>query len=458
MSAYHLIGIGGAGMSVVAELLHGRGHLVSGSDQSESPILDHLRSVGVTAHSGHNADNVPADATVVISSAVRESNVELSVARSRNQEILHRSQALALAAEGLRFVAVAGAHGKTTTSGMLAVALTEAGADPSFAVGSIVPPFGSGARLGGGDIFIAEADESDESFLNYSPAIALVTNIEPDHLDHYASREAFEEVFARFAQRIIPGGHLVACAEDDSAMRLADYARSQGIAVHTYGRPEHSLTSPDLAIHECELLPDGARARLGGLETESDLRLKVPGIHNILNAAGAYLVGHLLGVEAAAMTEGLAHFGGTARRFDFKGEVAGRRLYDDYAHHPTEVAAAIAQARVVANGGEVTVVFQPHLYSRTQSFADRFAQALSGADHIVLADIYGAREDPIDGVDSSLISSQIPGAHFIGEMHEATRYGAALTPHGGILITMGAGSITQCADDALTQWQSEKGS
>ena len=227
--AFHLIGIGGAGMSVVAQLLAARGARVSGSDAHGGPAFDHLADLGITTHLGHDAANVPERSTVVVSTAIKETNPELAQARRRDQEVIHRSQALALAAQGLDFVAVAGAHGKTTTSGMLAEALTEAGADPSFAIGGVVRALGTGAHLGGGPALVAEADESDRSFLNYTPRVEIVTNVEPDHLDSYGTAEAFEAAFVDFAHRLVPGGLLVACAADAGALRLAQSAAAEGL-------------------------------------------------------------------------------------------------------------------------------------------------------------------------------------------------------------------------------------
>ena len=441
---FHLIGIGGAGMSVVAELLASRGATVVGSDREESAVLDHLRSVGVRVFVGHDASHVDPNAVVVVSTAIREENPELAVARERGQLVIHRSQALALAASGMRFIGVAGAHGKTTTSGMLAIGLSACGLDPSVAVGGVLPQLGTGAHLGGGDVFVAEADESDGSFLNYSPAIEIVTNVEPDHLDRYHSRQEFEEIFVEFARRLVPGGLLVTCAEDEGAVRLADAARAEGLRVVTYGRADRSLRDPDVVISDVHVEAHGAGATL---------TLSVPGEHNVLNAAAAWVAGIECGLEPQAIADGLGEFTGAARRFEARGQVGTRRLFDDYAHHPTEVEAAIREAHVVAGDGDVTVVFQPHLYSRTRIFAERFAQALSGADHVVLAGIYGAREDPEPGVDSSLISSRIEGASYVEDMHEAARLAASLTPEGGVCVTMGAGSITRCASDVLDEWK-----
>ena len=433
---FHLIGIGGAGMSVVAELLRSRGAIVEGSDREDSAVLEHLRAVGVRVYVGHDASHVDPTAVVVVSTAIRESNPELAIARERGQRVIHRSQALALAA-----------------SGMLAIALAACGLDPSVAVGGVLPQLGTGAHLGAGDVFVAEADESDGSFLNYSPAIEIVTNVEPDHLDRYHSREEFEQIFVEFARRMVPGGLLVTCAEDEGAVRLAQAARAEGLRVVTYGRAQRSLAEADIVISDVAVHAGGASARLSWGDLSADLVMSVPGEHNVLNAAGAWAAGIECGLDPQAVADGLGRFTGAARRFEARGQVGTRRLFDDYAHHPTEVEAAIREARVVADGGEVTVVFQPHLYSRTRIFAERFAHALAGADHVVLAGIYGAREDPEPGVDSTLISSRVPGASYVEDMHEAARLAASLTPEGGVCVTMGAGSITRCGADVLDEWQ-----
>lgn len=450
---FHFIGIGGAGMSVVAELLAARGARVTGSDRADSDVLARLNEKGIRAFVGHDATYVDDDATVVVSTAIRESNPELARARELGLDVIHRSQALALAASGMRFVGVAGAHGKTTTSGMIAVGLRAAGLDPSVAVGGIVPQFGSGAHLGTSDVFVAEADESDGSFLNYTPSIEVVTNVEPDHLDRYGTREAFEAIFVDYAKRLVPGGLLVCCAEDAGTARLSESARELGIRVVTYGRPDKSVVDADVTICDVEMTPSSCRARVSYGDISSELSLGVSGVHNILNAVGAWIAGVELGVEPGLMALSLAGFTGTARRFELRGTVGDRRVFDDYAHHPTEVSVAIEQARLVADGADVTVVFQPHLYSRTRLFADRFAKALSGADHVVLADIYAAREDEDPAVTSGLIADQIEGAECVHDMHEAARTGARLAGSRGVLITMGAGSITQCADDVIDEWQ-----
>lgn len=467
--AMHLLGIGGAGMSVVAQLLARSGYRVSGSDQNDSDTLGRLRQAGITVFVGHREEQVPQDATVVVSSAVRETNPELQVARRRGQRVLHRSQALALAAQGKDFVAVAGAHGKTTTSGMLASALTAAGAQPSFAVGGVVLGFGTGANLGQGSAFIAEADESDGSFLNYLPRVAVVTNVEPDHLDHYGSVEAFEQAFADFAHRIVPGGLLIACSDDPGARRLAHRYREDGGRVWTYGLLSAEQAAVPASTH-AHILPPQISPHAAGSHLSTgadipaatrggdgvDLELAVTGLHNLLNATAAYLTGVELGVTGICIAQALAQFTGTGRRFEARGEVDGKRLFDDYAHHPSEVAAAVAQARVVARGGKVRVLFQPHLYSRTQNFAQRFAHALSGADQVILTDIYGAREDPIEGVTSELITQHLPGGTVVPDRFAAARQLATSARTGDVCITMGAGNVTECGEIVLETWRTKK--
>ena len=388
--SFHLIGIGGAGMSVVAQLLAARGARVSGSDAHGSPAFDHLADLGITTYLGHDAANVPAGSTVVVSTAIKETNPELAEARRRDQEVIHRSQALALAAQGLDFVAVAGAHGKTTTSGMLAEALTVAGADPSFAIGGVVRALGTGAHLGGGTALVAEADESDRSFLNYTPRVEIVTNVEPDHLDTYGTAEAFEAAFVDFAHRLVPGGLLVACAADPGSLRLARTAAAEGLRVVTYSfgglntLPGGMLVGEGhvhLTIQERGAASTRARltliraadqkrsgsARAGeSAQNQVELVLAVPGDHMALNAAGAWAAGIELGVEPAEMARALGSFGGTGRRFEDRGQADGVRVVDDYAHHPTEIEVLLRTAREVAQerAGRILVLFQPHLFSR----------------------------------------------------------------------------------------------
>ncbi len=452
----HLIGVGGAGMSAVAALLAARGLQVSGSDAQDGPALPGLRAAGVGVRVGHDAVAVRDVDTVVVSSAVRETNPELAAARAAGLRVLHRSQALAALMAGRSSVAVAGAHGKTTTSAMVATALLHAGADPSFAIGGSVlsdaGPLGGG-RDGAGP-FVAEADESDGSFLAYRPLVSVVTNVEPDHLDHYGTREAFEAAFAAFADRIRTGGTLVACTDDPGAARLvaavASRLAARGVAVVTYGRG----AGADVRVGPTEAVAGGWATELVDGPTRSVVRLAVPGAHNGLNAAAAWTVLRRLGLDAATAADALGAFRGTGRRFEDRGTADGVRVVDDYAHHPTEIAALLGAARQVAGDGRVVVLFQPHLYSRTRTFADQFAAALAHADGVVVTDVYAAREDPEPGVSGALITDRVspPGrARFVPDRLEAARAAAALTEPGDLLLTVGAGDVTALAPVVLSE-------
>lgn len=485
--AFHLIGIGGAGMSVVAQLLAARGARVSGSDVQGGPVIEHLADLGITTHLGHEAAHVPDESTIVVSTAIKQTNPELALARKRGQEVIHRSQALALAARGLDFVAVAGAHGKTTTSGMLAEALTEAGTDPSFAIGGVVRALGTGAHLGSGPVLVAEADESDRSFLNYAPRVEIVTNVEPDHLDSYGTAEAFEKAFVDFAQRLVPSGLLVSCAADPGSLRLAQSAAAEGLRVVTYsfGGPE-TLPGGKL-IGEGHVHLDiqergsaSVRALLtltcvtdhesvGGADAEElthgpvELVLAVPGDHVALDAAGAWAAGLELGVEPTAMARALGAFGGTGRRFEDRGQADGVRVIDDYAHHPTEIEALLHTARELAQerGGRVLVLFQPHLFSRTRAFADRFGQALSLADVVIVTDVYPAREarEDFPGITGDTIARRVPGerATFVAERQEAAHAAVALAHPDDLLLTVGAGDVTELATTILADLTAREG-
>jgi UDP-N-acetylmuramate--alanine ligase len=467
LGTVHLVGIGGAGMSVVARLLAARGVPVQGSDAKDSAVVEALRADGVTVHVGHDARNVDGADTLVLSSAVRADNPELVAARAAGLRVLHRSEALAALMALGRSVAVAGAHGKTTTSAMIATILRSAGLDPSFAIGgSVITSDGAipGGRLGTGDVVVAEADESDGSFLNYAPTIAVVLNVEPDHLDHYGSRDAFEQAFVDFARRIVPGGLLVACADDPGASALAAEHRAGGGRVVTYG----VSLGADARLED--IRPDGAagvaaRLTLGGAlaggasalgdavgagaghESGSpslDLRLAVPGAHNALNAAAAVATSMLLGVGAVEAVTGVGEFLGTGRRFEARGEAGGVRLLAHNPHHPTHVEALLRAARPVAGGGRVLVLFQPHLFSRTRTFAAEFAAALSLADEVVVTGVYAAREDPDPSTGSWTIVDLMPGgsARGIEDRREAARAVAASARPGDLVLTVGAGDVT----------------
>lgn len=466
----HLLGVGGAGMSAVAGLLVARGLTVSGSDAHEGPALAGLREAGVTVHVGHDAAHVEDVDTVVRSSAVRDTNPEVARARERGIPVLHRSEALAALMAGRIGIAVAGAHGKTTTSTMVATALAAAGRedpvlDPSYAIGGTVltaEGAGPGYRTGAGDVFVAEADESDGSFLAYAPAVAVVTNVEPDHLDHYGTTEAFEAAFEAFADRVLDGGALVACLDDPGAARLVAAVRDRltrrGVRVLTYGTDAAIAADdagPDLVIGPVRATGGRWHVTLTSRSAEvpgADLELAVPGEHNAANAAAAYLAAWAVGADAAAVAAGLGEFRGTGRRFEDRGTAGGVRVVDDYAHHPTEVAALLRTARQVAGDGRVHVLFQPHLYSRTRTFATEFGAALDLADTVVVTDVYAAREDPDPEVTGDTIVQRVPTpgrAAFVADRHGAARAVAAAAAPGDLVLTVGAGDVTLLAAEVL---------
>jgi UDP-N-acetylmuramate--alanine ligase len=432
----HFIGIGGVGMSAVARILVARGLQVSGSDAKDLPVLAELGAAGARIHVGYAADNLGDAQTVVAGSAIRPDNPELAAAMAAGLPVLHRSEALASAMADDVVVTVAGTHGKSTTTSMVTVLLQGAGLDPSFAIGANVPALGVNAASGSSGIFVAEADESDGSFLNYRPRIAVVTNVEPDHLDHYGTAEAVYASFDRFTELLPADGVLVACADDSGSLALAGRTHERGnTRVVLYGTADEA----DVKLH------DGGPGEMW-LETPEgrfDVELQVPGRHNALNAAAAFAVARELGVDPETAAGALASFSGASRRFEFKGAGRGVRVYDDYAHHPTEVRAALSAARSVAGGHKVHVLFQPHLFSRTREFASEFADALNAADTALVLEIYPAREDPIPGVSSQLIAKDLgPGGRLVGPGEDAMQALLAAAGPGDIVLTAGAGDVT----------------
>nr|WP_218888909.1 UDP-N-acetylmuramate--L-alanine ligase [Saccharopolyspora hordei] len=457
MSRVHLVGIGGAGMSGIARILLARGHQVSGSDARDSRTVLALRAQGAHIGIGHRAENLDqfdADPTaVVVSTAIRPDNPELVAARERGIDVLRRAEALAALMAGHRVACVAGTHGKTSTTSMLTVALQHCRFDPSFAIGGDLNESGANAHHGDGSIFVAEADESDGSFLVFSPSVAVVTNVEPDHLDHHGTAEAYTKVFEDFVQRIEPGGVLIACADDPGSAELADRAEAAGVRVRRYGA---SVTGPEdarLVAYRAEQGTGVATVELGGERLE--VQVSVPGEHMAGNATAALLAGLELGAPLSGLLDGLAAFGGVRRRFEFRGRARGVRVYDDYAHHPTEVDAQLRAARPVAGDGRLVVVFQPHLFSRTAAFAPEFADALSLADEVVVLDVYGAREDPQPGITGKLIADQVrlpaDKVHYQPSFTEVTPLVAGLVRSGDLVLTMGAGDVTMLGAEILAE-------
>ncbi|MFJ7999774.1 UDP-N-acetylmuramate--L-alanine ligase [Streptomyces sp. NPDC096310] len=458
MERPHFIGIGGAGMSGIAKILAQRGAKVAGSDAKESETAQALRALGATVHIGHAAHHLADDAScVVVSSAIRADNPELARAAELSVPVVHRSDALAsLMGGGLRSLAVAGTHGKTTTTSMLAVALTELGLEPSYAIGGDLAGPGTNARHGGGEIFVAEADESDRSFQKYDPEVAIVLNVELDHHANYASMDEIYESFETFAGKIVPGGTLVISADQPGAVELT--ARVRALAgpdtakIVTYGVAEDA----DVRVHKITArgLTSEVTVLLGGRLLT--FTVSVPGRHYALNAVAALAAGVALGIPAHNLASALGTYTGVKRRLQLKGEAAGVQVIDSYAHHPTEMTADLEAMRAAAGpGSRLLVVFQPHLFSRTRELSTEMGQALALADASLVLDIYPAREDPIPGVTSDLIvraaqaaDATVKAVHDKDAVADAV---AGMAGPGDLVLTMGAGDVTDLGPRILAR-------
>ncbi|WP_067565409.1 UDP-N-acetylmuramate--L-alanine ligase [Nocardia acidivorans] len=470
-----MIGIGGAGMSGIARILLSRGGMVSGSDAKESRGVLALRARGAQVRIGHDAsalDLLPGGPTAVVTTyaAIPKTNPELVEAHRRGIPVLLRPAVLAELMQGHKTLLVSGTHGKTSTTSMLVVALQHCGADPSFAVGGELNESGTNAHHGTGGIFVAEADESDASLLQYAPDVAVVTNIESDHLDYFGTDEAYTRVFDDFVDRLQPGGRLVVCLDDPGSLGLAErtVARLAGdpreVEVIGYGSGDFAGAGVPVGAHLLSFEPRDvggvAVFQLSDEPAPRTLRLSVPGRHMALNALGALLAARAAGAEMGEIIQGLEGFGGVHRRFQLTGRENGVRVFDDYAHHPTEVRAVLsAAAELVAQEardgarsrqGRVIVVFQPHLYSRTATFATDFGAALSLADEVVVLDVYGAREEPLPGVNGALVANAVTKpVHYQPDMSRVGRQVAALARPGDVVITMGAGDVTMLGGQIL---------
>ena len=453
ISSVHFIGIGGVGMSGIARVAHDQGMHVTGSDMKESRYTRQLVEAGVKVFCGqHSAANIPGEGmedgpdVVVVTTAVLDNNPELIAAKERGLTIWHRAQMLARLGEGLETVAIAGTHGKTTTSSMVASVMDTMGLDPTFLIGGIVRSYGSNAHSGTGRYYVVEADESDKSFRHLNPSSVLVTNIEADHLDHYRDLDEIYEKFGAFISSVADGGPIVICGEDAA---LVDVARATGRDFLTYGFGDghdikivsyepHGIGS-DFAVQ----LPDGTQV-LSSVPQN-------PGRHNVLNAAGAIGLVHALGLSAYEAAEAMRSFGGVKRRFDLVGEVAGVTVVDDYAHHPTEIAATIKAASSLGYR-KVHVLFQPHRYSRVSLFCDvlhdEFGAAFDAADTVTFMDVFSAGEAPIPGVSGKTFLQVVmdheghPPTHYVPRRIDVVDHMLELAQPGDMVITMGAGDVT----------------
>ncbi|UQX09465.1 UDP-N-acetylmuramate--L-alanine ligase [Candidatus Mycobacterium methanotrophicum] len=466
----HMVGIGGAGMSGIARILLDRDGLVSGSDAKESRGVRALRARGALIRIGHDAsslDLLPGGATAVITThaAIPETNPELVEARRRGIPVLLRPAVLAQLMAGRTTLMVTGTHGKTTTTSMLIVALQHCGRDPSFAVGGEMglagPEAGANARHGSGDCFVAEADESDGSLLEYTPNVAVVTNIEADHLDFFGSLDAYTAVFDAFAERVAPGGAVVVCTDDPGAAALAERTAALGIRVLRYGsgidgRPGGPAAELDATLLSWEQQGTGAVAhiKLAGEIHPWVMRLAVPGRHMALNALGALLAAIEVGAPADGVLDALAGFEGVRRRFELIGAAASVRVFDDYAHHPTEISATLNAVRTLleqSGTGRSLVVFQPHLYSRTKAFAVEFGRALDAADQVFVLDVYGAREQPLAGVSGASVAEHVSvPVQYLPDFSLVAEAVAEAVGPGDVVVTMGAGDVTLLSSEILT--------
>jgi UDP-N-acetylmuramate--alanine ligase len=452
--AIHCVGVGGSGVGAIAEVLLRLGYTVSGSDTQPSPMTERLAGLGLVFHTGHDRMHVGAVDVVVISSAVGATNVEVNEARRRGIPVILRADMLAEIMRARFSIAVGGAHGKTTTSSMIAVMLVHAGLDPTALIGAHVPVFGSNARLGTSEYLVAEADESDRSFLRLMASMTVVTNIDHEHLDRYEGFEDLTDAFVSFANKAPFYGAAVLCTDDEHVRAMVPRVTSP---VVTYAVDREDA---QLGVRDAQLSAGGSRAtvvqrRAGREETLGHLSLAVPGRHNLQNGLAALAVGLRLGVPFGTAAEGLASFAGAERRFERKGVAAGVEVFDDYAHHPTEIEAVLRAARTDRTG-RIIVAFQPHRYSRTRQLRERFGPALALADAIVLTGIYGAGEAPVPGVTiewlAEAVAAAAPGrVDVVPDLADVPAAVARMARSGDLVITMGAGSIGDCGARILQE-------
>ncbi|MFQ5616507.1 MAG: UDP-N-acetylmuramate--L-alanine ligase [Anaerolineales bacterium] len=448
-SHIHLIGIGGTGLSAIARVLHESGFVVSGSDRQISPLAAALRADGVQVFEGHNPAHIDGATLVVRSSAVPDDNVEVRAAFRKGVPVLKRAGFLGQLMSGRVGIAIAGTHGKTTTTSMIAWMLTDLGQAPSFIVGGVVANLGTNARAGSGRYFVIEADEYDQMFLGLRPTISVVTNVEHDHPDCFPTPEDFTQAFRDFVGRLTPDGTLLACADDPGAAALLREAGAAGRRTFAYGLGD----ACDLQARS--LIPRPGSGYIFDLYHQNEFQvrvdLRVPGIHNVLNALAATGVGHAVGMPFPKMARSLGAFRGAGRRFDVQGEAAGVTVVDDYAHHPTEIRATIAAARARYPERRLWVVWQPHTYSRTQMLFDEFAASFEGADHVIVTSVYAARETAPEGFSTQSLADAIshPNARYIPALSGVAQYLPGSLQAGDVLLTLSAGDANRISQDVL---------
>jgi UDP-N-acetylmuramate--alanine ligase len=453
----HFIGIGGIGMSGIAEVLANLGFRVSGSDQKKSEVTAHLEELKVEVTEGHDAANVGDAHVVVRSTAVRDDNPEIIEARRRSIPVIPRAEMLA---ELMRMkpytVAVAGSHGKTTTTSMVATVLGIAGLDPTFVIGGIVRSYRANARLGKSELMVVEADESDRSFLMLTPMIAVVTNIDREHMDYYHDMEDVRRCFGDFVNKVPFYGAAVLCLDDPHVQAVIPKVERRRI---TYGLSAQA----DVSAHQIQFDQSfgSTFTVLSGIDVLGKVTLRVPGKHNVYNSLAAIAVGLELDVPFDTIAHALSEFSGADRRFQFKGEEKGVTVVDDYGHHPTEIKATLSAARIAAPNRRIVVLFQPHRYSRTSDLMDEFASAFNNADALLVTDIYAASEAPIEGINAEVLTERIKSyghknAEYIGELEKAAEILRDNVREGDLVITLGAGSVHRAGDQLLALLQGDR--
>jgi UDP-N-acetylmuramate--alanine ligase len=445
MEHIHLIGIGGTGLSAIAIVLLERGYQVSGSDLNPSPLLDAVKAAGATVYLGHQAGNIGNADLVVRSSAIPEDNPEVLAAAELGIPVLKRSDFLDHLLDGKHVMAIAGSHGKTTTSGMLAWILSDLDQDPSFIVGSVVANLGTNARSGSGEQFVIEADEYDHMFLGIKPDLAVITNIEHDHPDIFPTPESFSDAFRAFLKQVKPEGTVILCNEDPGAAAMAGEI-NKGQQLVRYGFASggeyiaRNLTNNDQAGFDFEIQINQTKA-----EQVYPISLRVPGKHNVLNALAAFAAADHLRLNRERIIKALEKFTGSERRFEIQGEFQGVKLIDDYAHHPTEIKTTLDAARSAYPGGFIRAVWQPHTYSRTKTLAADFIKAFDDADEVIVLDVYAAREEKpagfsIENIAADIIHSQVI---FLPDNDQAVQYLLGELTEGDILIVFSAGDAIE---------------
>ena len=459
----HLIGIGGSGLSAIARLLVERGYRVSGSDRALSPLAANLQAEGVPVTIGHRAEAVRGATLVVRSSAIPDDNVEVQTARAAGISVLKRDEFLGLLTAEWQVIAVAGTHGKTTTTAMTAWTLVELGADPSYIIGGTPTNLGVNAHAGGGPALVIEADEYDRMFLGLKPRLAVVTNVEHDHPDCYPAAEDFYQAFSAFSREIQPGGTLLACGDDAGAARLLTEARQGGIQTAAYGieASELAYRAENLSLNAQGGFTFDVTCNLpAGFELHPAAELQVPGRHNVLNALAALSAAHQLGFSPAQAGSALGKFQGTGRRFEVRGEAEGIVVIDDYAHHPTKIRATLSAARLRYPGRRIWAVWQPHTYSRTRLLLAEFADAFEQADEVVVTAVYPAREPaPADNFSARQVvaAMRLKRAHYVPELVKTTAYLLGRLRSGDVLVVMSAGDADQVSSNVLAALHERSG-